>query len=167
MTGLNRVMKDRAISVPTKVQLVEASVFPVMMYGCESWTFRKSERKKIDAFELWCWRRSLRIPWTERRTNKSLLDELRTETSLEGMIIKRALTFFGHTMCASGIEKDVILGKVEGTRRRGRQRTRWLSSLKDIIGITLYELKEKATNGMEWRMFAQRIAKSRQRLDGT
>ena len=167
MTGLNRVMKDRAISVPTKVRLVKALVFPVMMYSCESWTIRKSERKKIDAFELWCWRRLLRIPWTERRTNKSILDELRAETSLEGMIIKQALTFFGHTMHASRIEKDVMLGKVEGTRRRGRERTRWLNSLKDVTGMTLYELKEKAMNRMEWRMFIQRIAKSRQRLDGT
>ena len=117
MTGLNRVMKDRAISVPTKVWLVKALVFPVMMYGCESWTISKSERKKIDAFELWCWRRLLRIPWTERRTNKSILDELRAETSLEGMIIKQALTFFDHTMRASRIEKDVMLGKVEAADR--------------------------------------------------
>ena len=161
MTGLNRVMKDRAISVPTKVRLVKALVFPVMMYGFKSWTIRKSERKKIDAFELWCWR-LLRTPWTERRTNKSILDELRTETSLEGMIIKQALTFFGNIMRASGIEKDVMLGKVEGTRRRGRQRTRWLNSLRDITGVTLDVLKEKAMNRMEWRMFVQRIAKSRQ-----
>ena len=97
MTGLYRVVKDRAISVPRKVRLVKALVFPVMMYGCESWTIRKSERRKIDAFELWCWRRLLRIPWTERRRNKSVLDEIKIETSLEVMIIKRALTFFGHT----------------------------------------------------------------------
>jgi len=98
MTGLYRVMKDRAISVPTKLPLVKALFFPVMMYGCESWTIRKSERRKIHALELWCWRRLLRIPWTERRTNKSVLYEIRTETSLEGMFIKRTLTFFGHTM---------------------------------------------------------------------
>ena len=137
------------------------------MYGCESWTIRKSERRKIDAFELWCLRRLLRIPWTERRTNKSFLDEIRTGTSLEGMIIKRALTFFGHTMRCSGIEKDVTLGKVEGTRRRGRQRTRWLNSLKEITGMTLNELKEKALNRIDWRIFVLRIAKSRQTLDGT
>ena len=141
MTGLYRVIKDRAISVTTKVRLVKPLVFPVMMYGCESWTIRKSERRKIDAFELWCRRRLLRIPWTERRTNKSVLDEIRTETSLEGMIIKRALTFFGHTVRSSGIEKDVMLGKVEGTRRHGRQRTRWLNSLKEITGMTFYEVK--------------------------
>ena len=96
---------------------MQTLVFPVMMHDCEGWTIRKSERRKIDAFELLCWRRLLRIPWTERRTNKSVLDEIRTETSLQDMIIKRNLTFFGHTMRASGIEKDVMLGKVEGTRR--------------------------------------------------
>ena len=120
MTGLCRVMKERAISVPTKVRRVKALVFPVMTYGCESWTIRKSERSKIDAFELWCWQGLLRVPWTEGRTDKSILDELRTETSLEAMIFKRGQTFFGHAMRASGIEKDVMLGKVEGTRRCGR-----------------------------------------------
>jgi len=109
----------------------------------------------------------LRTPWTERRTNNSALDEMRIETSLEGMIIKRALIFFGYTMRSSGIEKDVTLGNVEGTRRRGRQRTRWLNSLKEITGMTLYELKEKAMNRIDRRMFVQCIAKSRQRLDGT
>ena len=153
MTGLYRVMKDRAISVPTKVRLVKTLVFPVMMCGCESRTITKSERGRIDTFELWCWRGLLRIPWTVRRKNKSVLDEIRTETSLEGMIIKRALTFFGHIMRSRGIEKEVVLGKVEGTRKRGRQRTRWLNSLKEPTGITLYELKEKAINRIDWRMF--------------
>ena len=107
MTGLYRVMKDRAVSVLTKVRLAKALVFPVVMYGCESWTIRKSERRKIDAFELWCWRRSLRIPWTERRTNTSISDETRPETSLEGMIIKRALNFFGHAMRATITAKSL------------------------------------------------------------
>ena len=109
----------------------------------------------------------LDIPRTERRINTSVLDEIRTEPSLGGMTIKQALTFFGHTMRSSGIEKDVMLLKVEGTRRRGRQRTRWLNSLKEITGMKLYELKEKAMNRIDWRKFVQRIAKSRQRLDGT
>ena len=165
MTGLHRVMKDKEISMRTKVRLVKALVFPVMMYGCESWTIRKSERRKIDAFELWCWRRILRIPWTARRTNKSVLKEIKPEISLEGMIAKQALTFFGHTIRASGMEKDIMLGRVEGTRRRGRQRTRWLDVLKEFTGMSLHQLNQTAMNRSEWRSFVQRIARSCKRLN--
>ena len=167
MTGLHRVMKDKDISIHTENHLVKALVFPVIMNGCGGWTIRKSERRKIDAFELWCWRRMLRIPWTARRTNKSVLEEIKIEISLEGMTAKQALTFFGHTVRASGMEKDIMLGRVEGTRRRGRQRTRWLDVLKEFTGMSLHQLNETAMNRSEWRSFVQRIARSRKRLDGT
>ena len=127
MTNLDSILKSRDITLPTKVCLVKAMVFPVVMYGCESWTVKKAEHRKIDAFELWCWRRLLRVPWTARRSNQSILREISPEYSLEGLMLKLKLQYFGHLMWrADSFEKTLMLGKTEGGRRRGWQRMRWL-----------------------------------------
>ena len=127
MTNLDNILKSRDITLPTKVHLTKAMVFPVVMYGCESWTIEKAERRRIDAFELWCWRRLLRVPWTARRSNQSILKEISPECSLEGLMLKLKLQYFGHLMQrADSFEKTLMLGKIEGRRRRGRQRMRWL-----------------------------------------
>ena len=127
MTNLDSLFKSRDITLPTKVRLVKAMVFPVVMYGCESWTIKKAERRRIDAFELWCWRRLLTVPWTARRFNQSILKEISPEYSLEGLMLKLKLQYFGHLMRrADSFEKTLMLGKIEGRRRRGQQRTRWL-----------------------------------------
>ena len=132
MTNLDRILKSRDISLPTKVCLVKAMVFPVVMYGCESWTIKKAERRRIDVFELWCWRRLLRIPWTARRSNQSILKEISPKYSLEGLMLKLKLQYFGHLMRrADSFEKTLMLGKIEGRRRRGRQRMRWLDGITD------------------------------------
>ena len=132
MTNLDSLLKSRDITLPTKVHLVKAMVFPVVMYGCESWTIKKAERQIIDAFELWCWKRLLRVPWTARRSNQSILKEINTEYSLEGLMLK--LQYFGHLMQrANSLEKTLMLGKIEGMRRRARQRTRLLDG---IINLT-------------------------------
>ena len=128
MTNLDSILKSRDITLPTKVRLVKAMVFPVDMYGCESWTVKKAERWRIDAFELWCWRRLLRVPWTGRRSNQSVLKEINPEYSLEGLVLKQKLQYFGHLMWRTdSLEKTLMLGKIEGRRRRGRQRMRWLT----------------------------------------
>ena len=126
MTSLDSVLKSRDKTLPTKVHLVKAMVFPVVMYGCESWTIQKAEHQRIDAFELWCWRRLLRVPWTSRRSTQSILKEISTEYSLEGVMLKLKLQNFGHLMWSTWCEKTLILGKIESGRRRARQRTRWL-----------------------------------------
>ena len=127
MTNLDSILKSRDITLPTKVHLVKAMVFPVVMYGCESWTVKKAERQRIDAFELWCWRRLLRVPWTARRSNQFILKEISPEYSLEGLVLKLKLQYFGHLMRrADSLEKTLMLGKIEGRRRRGQQRMRWL-----------------------------------------
>ena len=127
MTNLDNIFKSRDVTLPTKVRLVKAMVFPVVMYGCESWTVKKTEGRRIDAFELWCWRRLLRVPWTARRSNLSILKEISPGCSLEGLLLKLKLQYFGHLMQrADSIEKTLMLGKIEGRRRRGRQRMRWL-----------------------------------------
>ena len=141
MTNLDSIFKSRDITLPTKIRLVKAMVFPVVMYGCESWTIRKAEHQRIDTFELWCWRRLLRVPWTARRSNQSTLKEISPEYSLEGLTLK--LQFFGHLMRrADSLEKTLILGKIEGRRRRGRQRMRWLDGVTDWTGMSLSELRE-------------------------
>ena len=141
MTNLDSILKSRDITLPTKIRLVKAMVFPVVMYGCESWTIRKAEHQRIDTFELWCWRRLLRVPWTARRSNQSTLKEISPEYSLEGLTLK--LQFFGHLMRrADSLEKTLILGKIEGRRRRGRQRMRWLDGVTDWTGMSLSELWE-------------------------
>ena len=138
MTNLDSIFKSRDIALPTKVHLVKAMVFPVVMYGCESWTVKKAEYRRTDAFELWCWRRLLRVPWTARRSNQSILKEISPECSLEGLMLKLKLQYFGHPMQRTdSLEKTLILGKIEGRRRRGRQRTRWLDGITDSMDMSL------------------------------
>ena len=132
MTNLHSILKSRDIILPTKVHLVKAMVFPVVMYGCESWTIKKAKHQRIDAFELWCWRRLLRVPWTARRSNQSILKEISPEFSLEGLMLKLKLQYLGHLMQrADSLEKTLMLGKIEGGRRRGRRRMRWLDGITD------------------------------------
>ena len=136
MTNLDSIFKSRDITLPTKVRLVKAMVFPVVMNGCESWTIKKAEGRRIDAFELWCWRRLLRVPWTARRSNQSILKEINPEYSLEGLMLKLKLQYFGHLMRrADSFEKTLMLGKIEGRRRRGRQRMRWLDGITDSMDM--------------------------------
>ena len=139
MTNLNSILKSRDISLPTKFCLVKAMVFPVVMYGWESWTIKKAERRRIDASELWCWRRLLRVPWTARRSNQSILKETSPECSLEGLMLKLKFQYFGHLMWRTDSEKTLMLGKIEGRRRRGQQRMRWLDGITDSMG-GLWEL---------------------------
>ena len=141
MNNLDSIVKSRDITLPTKVHLVKAVVFPVVMYGCESWTIKKTEGQRIDAFELWCWRRLLRVCWTARRSNQSVLKEISHEYSLEGLILKLKFQYFGHLMQRTdSFEKTLMLGKIEGRRRRGQQRMRWLDSISNSMDINLGQL---------------------------
>ena len=143
MTNLDRILKSRDISLLTKVCLVKAMVFPLVMYGCGNWTIKKAEHRRIDAFELWCWRRLLRVPWTARRSNQSILKEISPEYSLEGLMLKMKLQYFGYLMRrADSLEKTLLLGKIEGRRRRGWQRTRWLDGITDSMDMSLGKLQE-------------------------
>ena len=142
MTNLDSIFKSRDITLPTKDRLVKAMVFPVVMYGCESWTVKEAEHQRIDAFELWCWRRLLRVPWTARRSNQSILKEISPGISLEGMTLKLELQYFGHLMrSVDSLEKTLMLGGIGG-RRRGRQRMRWLDGITDSMDMSLGELQE-------------------------
>ena len=138
MTNLDSILKSRDIILPTKVHLVNAMVFPVVIYGCESWTIKKDEHQRIDALQLWCWRRLLRVPWTARRSNQSILKKISPEYSLEGLMLKLKLQYFGHLMRrADSFEKTLMLGKIEGGRRRGRQRMKWLDGITDSMDMSL------------------------------
>ena len=142
MTNLEGILKSRDMTLPTKVRLVKAMVFPVVMYGCESWTIKKAEHQRIDAFELWCWRRRLTVPWTARRSKQSILKEISPEHSLEGLMLKLKLQYFGHLMQRTdSLEKTLMLGKIEG-RRRGRHKMRWLDSITDSMDTSLSKLQE-------------------------
>ena len=143
MTNLDSIFKSREITLPTKVHLVKATVFPVVMYGCESWTIKRAERRRIDAFELWCWRRLLRVPWTARRSNQSILKEISPGCSLGGLMLKLKLQYFGHLMGrVDSLEKTLMLGGIGGRRRRGRQTMRWLDGITDSLDLSLSELRE-------------------------
>ena len=143
MTNLDSILKSRDITLPTKVRLVKAMAFPVIMYGCESWTVKKAEHWKIDAFELWCWRRLLRVPWTAKRSNQSILKEISPGCSLEGLMLKLKLQYFGHVMQrVDSLEKTLMLGGIGGRRRRGQQRMRWLDGITDSMDMNLGKLRE-------------------------
>jgi hypothetical protein len=166
MTKLEKNMKDRDVKKATKIKIAETIIFPTVTYGSESWTVRKTERKKIDVFELWTCRRILRVPWTERRTNFSVLEEVKPKRLLDATILRLKLRYFGHVMRAKGsLERDIMLGQVAGYRRQGKPRMRWLDSMKEATGLRLEVLKERVQDRKKWRMLVEEKTRNRERTN--
>ena len=160
MPNLNSIFKSRDITLPAKVCIVTAMVFPIIMYGCEIWTIKKAELRRIAAFELWCWRRFLRVPWTARRSNQSIVKEINPEYSLEGLMLKLKFQYFGHLMQRTDLEKTPMLGKTDSRKRRGRQRMRWLDGLTDLKDSSLSRLQELVMNREAWSAAFSRVSRS-------